>query len=255
MFTSLNRLSWADVAAMDRSRLAYVLPVGSTEQHGRHLPVGTDDLILQTSLDRLEQTLETRNTFLRLPALHYGNSFEHLDFPGTMTLRTTTMLAVAEDLLECMARHGVRYLVIVNSHGGNAPVFRSMAQEWEQRFGIKVFGVHYFGSDFFAGAQPLLQTPVNRDIHGGEIETGYLMHALPDVVQRDQISPERDVLVDLNDWYDGWLSRDLSPDNGLIGGASRATPEMGAQLYDYVQQRLAALFRTFDDQLDALRGA
>ena len=71
MLKPINQMSWLEVDALDRSRLAYVLPVGSTEQHGRHLPVGTDDLILQTSLDGLEKHLKTENTFLRLPTLHY----------------------------------------------------------------------------------------------------------------------------------------------------------------------------------------
>ena len=249
MYRKLNELSWADVDALDRDHLAYVLPVGSNEQHGRHLPVGTDDLILQTSLDALEEHLQVQNAFLRMPALHYGNSFEHLDFPGTLTLKTTTIIAVIEDLLECMKRHGVRYLVIVNSHGGNAPIFQAMAQEWEQRFGVRVFNINYFGSDFFAGAQPLLQTSVNQDIHGGEIETSYLQYALPGVVQEEFLAPERDVLVYLNDYYYGWLSKDLAPDNGLIGGASRSTRETGKQLFEYMQQKLAGYFHTFDQEI------
>ena len=89
MFVNLNSLSWADVRDMNRKKLAYVLPVSSTEQHGRHLPLGTDDLILQTALDRLQETEQFRNIYLRLPALHYGNSFEHLDFPGTCLLYTS----------------------------------------------------------------------------------------------------------------------------------------------------------------------
>ena len=250
MFTSLNRLSWADVAKIDRKTLAYVLPVGSLEQHGRHMPVGTDDLILQTSLDQLEKNLQVQNTFLRLPALHYGNSFEHLDFPGTMTLRTSTIMTVIEDLMECMRRHDVRYLIIVNSHGGNAPIFQAQAQEWEQRFGIKVFTINYFGSDFFAGAQPLLKTPVNQDIHGGEIETAYLEYALPEVVQKQYATPENDVLLELKDYYYGWLSKDLAPDNGLIGGASRATEETGQKIFEYVQQKLTVYFHLFDQEID-----
>lgn len=249
MYKQLNTLSWADVDAMDRDHLAYVLPVGSTEQHGRHLSVGTDDLILQTSLDALEGHLQVRNNFLRMPALHYGNSFEHLDFPGTLTLKTSTIIAIVEDLLECMKRHGIRYLIIVNSHGGNASIFQAMAQEWEQRFGIRVFNINYFGSDFFAGAQPLLETAVNQDIHGGEIETSYLQYALPHVVQEQNIAPEQDVLVYLKDYYYGWLTKDLAPGNGLLGGASRSTPETGKKIFDYVQQKLADYFHLFDQEI------
>lgn len=228
-----------------------MLPIGSTEQHGRHLPVGTDDLILQTSLDGLEKHLDMRNTFLRLPALHYGNSFEHLDFAGTMTLRTTTILAVIEDLLFCMKKHGVKYLVIVNSHGGNAPILHAQSQEWEQLFGIRIFNIDYFGSDFFAGAQEFLETPVNLDIHGGEIETSYFEHVMPDLIHTDRLSPEKDVLCGLKDYYYGWLSRDLSENNGLIGGASRSTQETGEKLWNYMQEKLAFYFHQFDDELDA----
>lgn len=250
MLKRLNHMSWADVDGLDRDHLAYVLPIASHEQHGRHLPLGTDDLILQTSLDALEGTLQTRNTFLRLPALHYGNSFEHLDFSGTLTLKTSTIMSVIEDLMECMRKHGVRYLVIVNSHGGNAPILQAQAQEWEQRFGIRVFNINYFGSDFFVGAQPLLETSINQDIHGGEIETAYLAYALPKMVQEQYISPERDVLVDLKDYYWGWLSKDISPNNGLIGGASRATLETGEKLFRYVQEKLTHYFELFDQELD-----
>lgn len=253
MFTALNRHSWAEIAAMDRSSLAYVLPVSSLEQHGRHLPVGTDDLILQTSLDALEKTLQVCNTFLRLPALHYGNSFEHLNFSGTVTLRTSTMMAFVEDILSCMQKHGVRYLVVINSHGGNAPIFQAQAQEWAQRFGVEMFQVSYFGSDFFNDAQPLLHTSVAQDVHGGEIETSYLEYALPEVVRKQFAVPENDVLVDLADYDYAWLSRDLSPDNGLIGGASRGNEDTGRQIFAYVQQKLTDYFYRFDDRIDQLK--
>ena len=199
----------------------------------------------------LEKHLDMRNTFLRLPALHYGNSFEHLDFAGTMTLRTTTILAVIEDLLFCMKKHGVKYLVIVNSHGGNAPILHAQSQEWEQLFGIRIFNIDYFGSDFFAGAQEFLETPVNLDIHGGEIETSYFEHVMPDLIHTDRLSPEKDVLCGLKDYYYGWLSRDLSENNGLIGGASRSTQETGEKLWNYMQEKLAFYFHQFDDELDA----
>lgn len=159
--------------------------------------MGTDDLILQTSLDGLEKHLKTENTFLRLPTLHYGNSFEHLDFPGTVTLRTATMLAFVEDLMMCMQRHQVKYLVIVNSHGGNAPVFHAMAPG----MGTAIWhsGVQYrlFRFQFFSGRPAPSATAINQDIHGGEIETAYLQYALPQTVKAGFIRPENDVFVEL----------------------------------------------------------
>ncbi len=249
MLKPINMMSWAEIDALDRDHLAYVLPVASTEQHGRHLTVGTDDHILRTSLDNLEKKLETANTFLRLPALHYGSSHEHMDFTGTVTLRVSTLIAVIEDILTAMKKHGVKYLVIVNSHGGNTPVFAAMSQEWAQRFGIRIYTVNYFASDFFAGSDPMLITDVGQDVHGGEIETSYLEYALPDAVRAEYLKPENDVLVDLKGYYNGWLSRELSPDNGLIGGASRSNPETGEKLFGYVEQKLISYFKIFDEEI------
>lgn len=248
MFANLNSYGWSDIKKLDRDHLAYVLPISSNEQHGRALPVGTDDFILQTSLDAFEKSdPPLKNTFLRLPAIHYGNSFEHIDFDGTITLKASTIIAIIEDIMGCMVQHHVRYLVIVNSHGGNAPIFQAMAQEWTQRFGIRIFNINYFGSDFFANAQHIFDTNINQDIHGGEIEVSYLSYALPKVVHMDRLDSEKDVFVNLHDYDPGWLSRDLSPNNGLIGGASHSTVEKGERIFRYVQNKLASYFHIFDE--------
>lgn len=249
MIQQLNRMTWSEIDSLDRSHLAYVLPVGSNEQHGRHLPVGTDDLILDLTLDTLVQSMNVKNTFLCLPPIYYGNSFEHLNFTGTMTIKTTTMIAIVEDLLACMQRHGVHYLVILNSHGGNTSIFRAQAQEWKQRFGIKIYNINYFGSSFYNDAQPLIDTKVHLDVHGGELETSYLEYALPEVVRMEELAPEKDVLVDLTDYDPCWLSSDLAPDNGLLGAASRSTPEKGHLLNDYIQDKLQMYFHKIDEEI------
>ncbi len=246
MYRSINTMTWAEVSKLDPDSVFYVLPVGSLEQHGRALPLGTDDLILTSSLEEMSRHVSLKNNFLQLPNLHYGNSFEHLDFPGTITLGCTCIAAFVEEILSSMRRHGFHRLIIVNSHGGNAPIFQAYAQEWEQKFGVRVYNVNYFGSDFFADAQDLLQTPVNNDIHGGEIEASYLAYALPAVFHAEEATPENDVFVSLKEYYYGWLSRDLSPDNGLIGMASRATPQKGRLIYEYVWKKLARYFSEFD---------
>ncbi|MCE5188701.1 MAG: creatininase family protein [Eubacteriales bacterium] len=246
MYRSINTMTWAEVAKLDPDSVFYVLPVGSLEQHGRALPLGTDDLILSTSLEEMSRHVELKNNFLQLPNLHYGNSFEHLDFSGTITLGCACIAGFVEEILASMRKHGFHRLVVVNSHGGNAPIFQAYAQEWEQKFGVRVYNINYFGSDFFVEAQSLLQTPVNHDIHGGEIEASYLAYALPGVFHAEEATPENDVFVSLKDYYYGWLSRDLSPDNGLIGMASRATPEKGRLLYEYVWKKLASYFTEFD---------
>ena len=247
MYRHINTMTWAEVAALDPENVVCVLPLASLEQHGRALPLGTDDLILRTSLDEVIGHLQhLKHDFLELPQAHYGSSFEHMDFAGSVAISHANIVAFIEDILRSITRHGFRRLVVVNSHGGNAPICRGLSQEWEQKFGVKVFHVDYFGSDFFAGAQEILETPVGNDIHGGEIEASYLAYAMPEVFHPDQATPENDVFVNLTDYYDGWLSRDLSPDNGLIGMASRGTAEKGEKLFRYVREKLIRYFETFD---------
>lgn len=246
MLRKINTMTWAEVACLDKNSVYYVLPISSLEQHGRALPLGTDDFILGTALDALRNNVELEQSFLQLPTLHYGNSYEHLDFSGTVTLSCSVIAGFVEEIMRSMSQHGFRRLIIVNSHGGNAPIFQAYAQEWEQRFGVRVFNINFFGSDFFRDLQPVLETPVCNDIHGGEIEASYLMYALPELVHGVEARPDNDVLVDLKDYYYGWLSKDLSPDNGLIGMASRATPEKGKIIYEYVWNKLSSYFMKFD---------
>ena len=248
MYKNINTMTWAEVAALDPASVICVLPVSSLEQHGRALPLGTDDFILMTSVREMQKHLpELKHNFLQYPAIHYGSSWEHMDFAGSAAIRHTTIVTYLEDLFQSMLRHGFRKLVIINSHGGNAPIFQGCSQEWEQRFGIRVYNINYFGSNFFEDAQDLIETPVGNDIHGGEIEASYLAYAMPEVFHRDEASPEQDIFVSLTEYYSGWLSRDLAPDNGLIGMASRATVEKGRKLYDYVWQKLVRYMQTFDD--------
>lgn len=239
MLRSLAELSWDEVAAADRQRAVWLLPVASTEQHGRHLPLGTDDIILQEALDALQRSGAAEGDFLRLPAVHYGNSCEHLRFPGTVSLTCATLVKLVEDVLECMHGQGFTRLALVNSHGGNTALLDAYAQEWASRFGVRVYTVHFWASDFFTDAQSLLQTPLSRDIHAGEAETSLLLHLRPALVRAGAISPQSDCPVALPEHRPGWLTHELSPASGAMGAPSKASAETGARLFQYLCGKLA----------------
>ncbi len=248
MLAYLNRMSWAELKKLGPDTVTYVLPISSLEQHGRHLPLGTDDLLLELTVEALFRKASKRflRNFLFLPALHYGNSHEHLDFPGTLSLRVDTIRRMVADILSDMERHGVKHLVILNAHGGNTPIFAAYGQEWAQTYRVTVYNVNFFGSRFFDDAQPLLDTPVGVDIHGGELETSVLQYAMPELVRGDALASELDVRALLSDYDIGWLSKQLSPDDGRIGAASKATPEKGERLLEYICDRLIRYFEMFD---------
>jgi creatinine amidohydrolase len=237
MMRELNRFTWAELAALDPGKLTYLLPISALEQHGRHLPLGTDDFILQAVLDALRARPELSENLLCLPVVHYGNSHEHLHFPGTLSLRCATIAAAVGDVLSCMQAQGVKRLAVLNSHGGNTALFSAMAQEWEYTYGVQVFAMSLWTPGFFAGTDLGLDAPENVEIHAGEVETSMLEYAFPDVVRRGEITPERDNPVVLKPYYDGWDTAVLSPDNGQLGMASKASPEKGARLVQFAADK------------------
>ena len=145
-----------------------------------------------------------------------------------------------QDVLHSMQCTGVSRLVLLNSHGGNTALLNAYAQEWEHAFGVRVFNLSMWASPFFDDAQPLIETPLANEVHAGEIETAMLMAAMPDVVHTGRAAPKNDVLVELSPLYQGWSSESLSPKNGVIGAASRATAETGERLLDYTVDKIVA---------------
>lgn len=240
MVTDLNRYTWDEIAAMDPADMTYILPISSLEQHGRHLAMGADDFILRCALKELYSKTEITSNMLCLPVLHYGNSHEHLAFRGVVSLSCDTIVAVVRDVLKCMRLHGVKKLVVLNSHGGNTALLEAYAQEWEVEFGIAVYTISLWSPSFFRDAEVGVETPLSQEIHAGEMETSVLEYGMPEMVRRDKIDSKWDNPVELLDYYAGWSSADLSPDNGLMGMASRATEEKGRAIVEYMGNKICS---------------
>lgn len=118
---SLAEMSWEEVAEYLKRDNRIILPIGATEQHGRHLGLGTDHLEAEAIARGIGE-----NTLIAIaPTLNYGMSHAHLSFTGTMSLRPTTLLAVLEDLFRALYRHGFRRVLVVNGHGGNSAALES----------------------------------------------------------------------------------------------------------------------------------
>src|SRR3979409_1705779 len=118
-------IHWPDIAASAPARWIAVLPLAATEQHGPHLPVGTDVMIAEAYLARVRELLPDSIPATFLPVQPVGISTEHLSYPGTLTLPTEIALKNWMALGESVARAGIKKLVMVTSHGGNsAPITR-----------------------------------------------------------------------------------------------------------------------------------
>ena len=120
----LAEMSWEETKEYLARDDRVVLPLGATEEHGRHLGLGTDHIEAEAIALGIGQATRVAVA----PTLNYGMSHSLLGFPGTMSLRSATLMAVIKDLLRSLYRHGFRRVLIVNGHGGNTPSISSVAQ-------------------------------------------------------------------------------------------------------------------------------
>ena len=227
-------LTTEDLAQADLSGHVAVLPVAATEQHGPHLPLGTDTFIMQGYLDRVLAKLPDDVPALVLPVQGCGASLEHADFPGTLSLSARTALAAWSELAAGVARAGCRRLVVVNSHGGNSPVIDILAQELRASHGLLVVKASWqrFGypDGLFEPAE------LTHGIHGGAVETSLMLAFRPDLVRRHAATDAVPASVAIEQRFThlrtgrptgfGWMAQDLHA-SGVAGDATKASTEAG----------------------------
>src|ERR1700731_4251308 len=184
-----TEIHWPDIAGDEPARWIAVLPLAATEQHGPHLPVGTDVMITQAYLARVRELLPDSIPATFLPLQPVGISTEHIDYPGTLTLPTEIALKTWMALGECVARAGIRKLVMVTSHGGNSAAMTLVAQDLRAQHGVLAVttGWARFGApDGLFSAEEL-----RHGIHGGAVETSIMLARYPEAVRVDAIADFR----------------------------------------------------------------
>lgn len=229
-----RRMDWADYrtteyAAIDPARTIAILPTAAIEQHGPHLPVGTDTMIAEGMLRLLRQTCPDDLDIRILPTQSVGKSNEHLHAPGTLTLSAETALKAWLDIGLSVARAGVRKIVLVNSHGGNLDLVSILSRELRVRAGMLAVKCQWSGF----GSPPGLYSDheLKYGIHGGDMETSLMLAFRPDTVDRTMAqnfrsSAETAPIPPTGPLSYGWIATDLNP-AGTVGDASAATPEKG----------------------------
>jgi creatinine amidohydrolase len=234
-----RRFWWSDYASrefigLDPATTIAILPIAATEQHGPHLPVCVDAAINRGMLATLTQRLPEDLDIRILPVQAIGKSNEHIRSPGTLTLPATVLIEAWTELGLCVARAGLRKLVIVNSHGGNDEVMGIVARELRVRANMLAVKCHWSRLGRPLGVYG--ERELRYGIHAGDSETSLMLHFHPDLVDmghaRDFASvAERDEqrfvhLRPTGQTAYSWLASDLNPD-GAVGEAHKATAEKG----------------------------
>ena len=170
-------IHWPDIAGAGPARWIAVLPLAATEQHGPHLPVGTDVMIAQAYLARVRELLADTIPATFLPLQPVGISTEHIDYPGTLTLPTEVALQSWMALGTSVARAGIKKLVMVTSHGGNSAAMSLVAQDLRAKYGLLVVTT---GWARFGAPEGLFSAEeLRHGIHGGAVETSIMLARYP----------------------------------------------------------------------------
>jgi creatinine amidohydrolase len=237
--------TWADctsaeLTGLDPDRAVAILPLAAIEQHGPHLPVGTDTHIADDMLQALARPLPHDDQLYRLPTQAVGVSTEHIAFPGTLTLSPEVAVKAWTEIGASVARTGLRKLILFNAHGGNSAVIDLVARELRAHHGMMAVTVHW---SRFGTPPGLLDAEEQRfGIHAGLAETSLMLKNRPGTVHMERAENFRSLGQDMaaeGRWLStdrpagfGWMGQDLHP-SGAVGKASAASPETGAALEDH----------------------
>ena len=250
----MRRFDWADYrvteyAAIDPMRTIAILPTAAIEQHGPHLPVGTDTLIAEGFLAEFRAMCPDDLDVRILPVQAVGKSNEHLWARGTLTLSAETALRAWVEIGLSVARAGVRKIVIINSHGGNLDLVSILSRELRVQAGMLAVKCQWSGFGTPVGL--FSDRELRFGIHGGDGETSLMLHFRPGTVDmaaaRDFASTAEGAPVPPTGPLSyGWIASDLNP-AGVVGEAHLATAEKGRAAAAHIVSGFVALLRQVRD--------
>ncbi len=228
----LQEMSWPEVSASAARDRPVVVPIAAVEQHGRHLPVFTDSMLLGEVVRRAAEALGDQ--VIWAPLLWLGNSHHHLEFAGTLSAAPRTYLDLLGDLVDNLVMHGFRRVLLLNGHGGNMVPAQQAIFEARQRYRTRADLLLLSATYWLLGSQPdahdrsLVQSQMG---HACEWETSMILHLAPalvgDLRRLEAVSPT----MPFEPAAQGWITRERS-EPGHIGDPQRATAAKGATLFD-----------------------
>jgi creatinine amidohydrolase len=246
-------LTQPEIAAQLKAKPLVILPAGSVEQHGPHLPTGTDIFASNVIAHAVAEQMDA----LVLPATPFGVTPMHMPFEGTISFTPDTYMRVVTETCVSTAKHGAKYLLILNWHEGNIPSLAIAAESLHRDHGMTVLTVQacYVAEEMYGHC-------CNGLTHGGEIEALAVLAYRPDLVHLDRIDYSSDhshghkmdklrrtrsyqpVLTDI---------RSIAA-TGWFGSPQHATAEKGARMLTDISNVIAKESAEIFKQLDAVQG-
>jgi creatinine amidohydrolase/Fe(II)-dependent formamide hydrolase-like protein len=237
-----GELTWPEAEVRFQKTDIAMLPVGSIEQHGPHLPLDTDAFDAEYLARRVAAACSSPKPLV-LPLIAYGVSYHHEDFTGTISINNDTLSRLVYDIGMSAARNGIKKLVIINGHGGNGPALNYAAQMINRD--AHIFVCVDTGETSDVDIDKIVETP--NDVHAGEIETSTSLAVRANLVRMDQARKSVPTFssryLDFTGkrsiaWYA--YTRKISA-SGILGDPTKASAEKGERIWEIVIAHLVAL--------------
>ena len=226
---NLFDLTWPEVDKLSRD-MPVIVPVAAVEQHGHHLPVATDSMLLGEVVRRVSETLQDQ--VLIAPLMWLGNSHHHIDFPGTLSASPRVYLDLLNDLAENLLTHGFKRIVFLNGHGGNTTPGKQAVFEMRQRHRARqdlllLFATYWDSACPNTHRPDLVQSQMG---HACEWETSMILRIAPHLVKDLSKVQEVPFGFAFEPAYRGWITKDRTVP-GHIGDPRTASAEKGEYLF------------------------
>lgn len=246
----LQHATWQEVEAYLQHKRGVIVPIGSTEQHGPTGLLGTDAICPEV----IAWELGKRHDVLVGPTQNLGMAQHHLAFPGTISLRPTTLIAVLRDTIESLAGHGFRHILFLNGHGGNiATLSAAFAEVYAERSmrrgGEPAAPLHLSTHNWFAGprvrklAESLYGDAEGTHATASEIALSWFAH--PEAIKQAELTPR--VAPRGSAGCDADEFRRRFPDGRMGSDPALASVEQGQQLYEAGVMDCWEAYRAFID--------
>jgi creatinine amidohydrolase len=241
----LDRMTWAEVKAeINNGRDTVIVPFGSTEQHGRHMPLGTDAVLG----DEIGWALADRLDAFMAPTVRFGCSEHHLSFAGTISLGEETFKRVVSDVVASLSRHGFRRLVLLPTHGGNFKPLAEALAGLKPVENVKIVAftdLEGLVKAAFESSSASGVSPAQSGAHSGEWETSLMLALRPDQVKMNHAAAGfvGELSEIMEKVFDGIQNLDQ---NGVLGDPRPATAAAGEKYFEEIVESIYQWVRDQD---------
>lgn len=245
-----HELSWPEIKEAVREGKIPILPVGSVEQHGPHLPLMTDAF---TAFSICVKAAEICGDLLVMPPIYYGCSAHHMDFPGTISIEVLNFINYVYNVCKSLTVHGFNRIIIFNGHGGNVAPLQIVARRVYEETGSLCALISWWNL-----AEKDISELRESEFPGGmshscELETSVMLSLKPEYVRMDRAVKDINFPKSNFIWLDimkrspVYLSEDFSTfsKTGIVGDPTLATAEKGNKILNAVIQNLVKFVSEF----------